>query len=175
MSSTQRFVLFYSEHCKFCSEIIKELDKGKLLAMIRLFSVDENRSEVPKCIKNVPTLYVSKTKFYIGGDIYKWIHDINNVYAPSTEARKYVTKHSNVPREVCSLDINPSFSNGYTFLTENNEKNEFIEHKFTFLNSKHDKIQTMQEDSSSSKCTEKDYEEYLKRRSIDMRRITQEK
>lgn len=171
---SERFLLFYSENCPFCSEILEELKNAKLLKFIRLFSVDENRARVPRCITNVPTLYISKDKKYVGGDIYQWMHDINNVYAPNeNHASKMIHSQSNVniPKEISSLDDTSAFSSGYTFLTEEKEAGEFLEHKFTFIHNKHEPIQTLEEDSSSSKCTSQDYDAYLKKRSLDMKRI----
>ena len=138
---------------------------------IHLISVDTNRRTIPKCVQNVPTLYVSKDVKYVGGDIYQWIHDINNVYTPN-ETKATHTKQL-VPQEISSLDNNPSFSSAYTFLTEDGENAEFIEHKFTFINNNNTRIETLEVDTEkeSKKCTSKDYEEYLKKRSLDMKRI----
>lgn len=171
-SSTNQkmYVLFYSEHCQFCSEVLKELKNSRLLDTIHLFSVD--RKTPPRCITNVPTLYVSKKQSYIGGDIYNWIHIVTNVYAPNPSGQRHATKNrAAIPKEVSSLDDNASFSSGYTFLTEDSENMEFIEHKFTLLNKKQDKIKTIQTDAENKKCTSKDYEEYLKKRSQDMVRL----
>lgn len=171
-NAAKRYVLFYSEHCEYCKEVLKELHNSKLLQSIYLFSVDEKRP--PKRITNVPTLCVSKTKRYIGGDIFNWIHTVTNVYAPSPSGQLRASQDCNsIPKEVSSLDDHSSFSSGYTFLTEDSENMEFIEHKFTLLGKKTEKINTVQEEAENTKCTSKDYEEYLKKRSQDMVRIQQ--
>ncbi len=164
------YVLFYIEHCQFCSEVIKELRNSRLLDTIHLFSVDEKTP--PRCITNVPTLYVSKVQNYIGGDIYNWIHIVTNVYAPTPSGKYHASKKkATIPQEISSLDDSSSFSSGYTFITEDSENMEFIEHKFSLLNKKTEKINTIQEDDVNKKCSSKDYEEYLKKRSQDMVRL----
>ena len=168
---SERFLLFYSDNCKFCTNILEELKKSKLLKYIRLFSVDQNRSQVPQCITNVPTLYISKNEKFVGPDIYEWIHNVNNVYAPTESPRTSLTDTHNVPKEISSLNENSSFSSGYTFLTEEKESQEFLEHKFTFIDGDYEPIQTIEDSKNNKRCTAKDYDAYLKRRASDIKRI----
>ena len=47
-------VLFYSEQCKFCNDIIKQLKESDFYKEFNLISVDNNT--VPEKVKIVPTI-----------------------------------------------------------------------------------------------------------------------
>ena len=161
---SKRYVLFYSKRCEFCTDVMKELEKANLMSHIHTLSIEGSKS-IPKCITNVPTLYVSKHKKYIGGDIYSWMHSI---LSPSVEVPAQVE----IPKEVLSVDSNPQFSSGYTYLTQDEENSEFIEHKYTLIANSAQTIKTVDEDNTapSMKCSAADYEAYLKKRDLDMKR-----
>ena len=160
---SKRYVLFYSERCEFCGDVLKELEKANLMSHIHILDIESSKS-IPKCITNVPTLYVSKHKKYVGGDIYSWMHSI---LSHSVAVREEVE----VPKDILSVDSNPTFSSGYTYLTEDEENSEFIEHKYTLISNSAQTIKTVDENKAqSAKCSSADYEAYLKKRALDMKR-----
>ena len=58
-------VLFYSDQCKFCNDIIKQLKESDFYNQFNLINVDKNK--VPEKIKIVPTIIDSNYKDLLEG------------------------------------------------------------------------------------------------------------
>ena len=51
-------ILFYSNYCEHCKELLIKINNFKLKEDIQLNCVDTNRKNLPAFIKSVPTLVV---------------------------------------------------------------------------------------------------------------------
>ena len=70
-------VLFYSDQCKFCNDIIKQLKESDFYNQFNLINVDKNK--VPEKIKIVPTIIDSNYKDLLEGKkAFEYLH--NNKY-----------------------------------------------------------------------------------------------
>jgi len=73
---TQPAICYYSNHCKYSKELIEEISRFNIKEnKIKLFCIDNNRSNLPSILKNVPTI-IDSSKQYIGEDAFNFLTNI---------------------------------------------------------------------------------------------------
>lgn len=70
-------LLFYSNYCDFCKEVINVLIKKNIRNRFLLVCVDTRKFDIPSFIDRVPSILNSKTnEVYMDGDVYKYIDSV---------------------------------------------------------------------------------------------------
>lgn len=70
-------VLFYSNKCRDCQDLLQLLNNEHLLSHFKLFCVDNNLHNVPKGITRVPTMIVVGVKqLLIAKEAFDWVQKI---------------------------------------------------------------------------------------------------
>ena len=136
-------IIFYSNFCTYCKEIINQISKTPINDNILYVCVDDDNIQLPNFIKAVPTIYlVSQKRIVVDESIPKWIEEQlsssenNNV----EELQAYFGQ--------CDSSFGSSFSN-----LDNTEQKPFVSSSFTYLGDEQ-KITTPEESSSNNQSKE---------------------
>lgn len=165
-------ILFYSNYCEHCKELLIKINNFKLKEDIQLNCVDTNRKNLPAFIKSVPTLVVpSENKVIVGDDVFKWVN---------TEVSKKSVKSNNVSNNQTdeilpwtNMEMSGGYSDGFSFLdSENTKEGCPMTHSFSFLNDSYStSINTPSEGEKMSESNrsgvDQDYEALMKSRGDD--------
>ena len=74
--SSATSILFFSNYCNHCKQVLHELNDSSLRTNIRFICIDsaDVRKKLPAHVKSVPCLIVGQTnQTLIGSDILHWI------------------------------------------------------------------------------------------------------
>ena len=125
-------ILFYSNYCQHCKEILMKINNFNLKEKISLTCVDTNRKNLPAFVKSVPTMVVpSENKMITGDDVFAWV---NNEASKKTTNKEIPSNNDNdiMP---WTNEMSAGFSDGFSFLdSENTTEGKPMVHSFSFLN-----------------------------------------
>lgn len=176
-------VIFYSKKCKYSSKALKIISENNI--PIKSICIDDKSIELPSFLKVVPTIIEQGTDRPLEGDfVFKWLQSRikKTINGSNTSTNSQITSSnpqltSNNP-QTDNSKIQPFFSNemsgysdGYSYLNNESPMN----HSYEFLNgipSNNNQMtpQMNSNENSSEKENEfnKDYENYLKSRNLDI-------
>ena len=144
-----KYLYFHSEQCPHSVKILNALKQHTVWDQVRVLNISI-LPKIPPYIKRVPTLAVSKQEMYIGINILDW-------------ANKKTKQLSNVSTTY-PLTLNTS-SIEYTYLnTTKPDVQTITMNPFSNVDMKTENIRTMSGKKNSNKCTQKEYDNYLKER-----------
>ena len=133
-------IIFYSNFCTYCKEIINQISKTPINDNILYVCVDDDNIQLPNFIKAVPTIYlVSQKRIVVDDAIPKWIEEkvsINDSKDNGEELQAYFGQ--------CDSSYGCSFSN-----LDNSEQKPYVSSSFTFIGDEQ-KITTPDESSSDN-------------------------
>ena len=132
-------IIFYSNFCTYCKEIINQISKTPINDNILYVCVDDENIQLPNFIKAVPTIYlVSQKRIVVDDAIPKWIEE------------KLSTSESNSSGELQAYfgQCDSSFGSSFSSL-DNSEQKPFVSSSFTFIGDEQ-KINTPEESSSNN-------------------------
>ena len=162
---TKKYIFFYSDRCIFSKKVKSALESLPIYNSIHLFQVDEQFNEIPDTITRVPTLVVSASEKYIGETILKWANNIST--APTIEETFKKSTTNCLLSE--PLSRNPLSTMDYTFVNADDEKESktSLFSNCSLIDNPDDAMteyKNQLKNSGNQKCTEKDYEQYIKER-----------
>ena len=67
-SGKQEYVLFFSEYCDYCKELLGEINKFQLEGIFNFFNVDVNRSKLPNFVTEVPCVFLPEFNHVLTGE-----------------------------------------------------------------------------------------------------------
>mgnify|MGYP001436227439 FL=1 len=129
-------LLFYSNYCQHCKQIVKEIKRSPVSSQIRYVCIDTAsvREKLPKYITSVPSLVVGETnQIFVGNQITGWLKmqpilNSNSNSNPNSnferrepvmnqvqDTRSNTTKEPAGPNGWHNNEMN-AFSDGYSFL-----------------------------------------------------------
>ena len=133
-------IIFYSNFCTYCKEIINQISKTPINDNILYVCVDDENIQLPNFIKAVPTIYlVSQKRIVVDDAIPKWIEEkltTSESNNSSGELQAYFGQ--------CDSSFGSSFSS-----LDNSEQKPFVSSSFTFIGDEQ-KINTPEESSSNN-------------------------
>lgn len=156
MSQIQKHLLFYSNYCDSCKNLIEVILKKKLRAEFMLICLDGGKYKIPDCVNRVPTIITRK------GDILyeNGIIDFIEYLAPDV---KDVTPYA------LMTGFN-SFSENFGLLDENEK--DIGKKGFTYVGTNSDSIMTPEDTrSGNSKMDNSVLEKYMAERDRDIQKI----
>ena len=151
-------ILFYSNYCSHCKQIINEINRTHNKSSIRFICIDslEVRKKLPSNIKSVPCVILGgSNKMLIGSDILTWVNSQSNSQPNSQSNSSLLENNSNISNDISrnipktknNEEIGPnawhscemnSFSDAYSFIdidtsTKGNGGTSMV-HNFELLN-----------------------------------------
>ena len=115
--STNKYILFYSNKCQYCINLLSLIKSSGQQDNYKYISVDDQSIKLPDIIQKVPTLIVKgMNKPLVGKEIFSWIS--SQEYMNLTTNNVTTTKNPNF--KVDSLIANTIDIN-YISLTENDD------------------------------------------------------
>jgi len=113
-------LLFYSNYCQHCKNIIKVVTNSPVKDSIKYICIDSKsiREKLPNYINNVPTLVVAQTNhIFVGDEILNWLQmNQQNITQQEHKKEKQLTENINDninPYLNCEMS---NFSDNYSFL-----------------------------------------------------------
>ncbi len=79
--SNQKYIIFYSNQCRYSKEFLTELYKN--VDMYRKFvkvNIDTYNGKLPAYVKSVPTIIIpenGKNNIYVGDDVFSWLSSLS--------------------------------------------------------------------------------------------------
>ena len=120
-------ILFYSNFCTYCKEILNSISKTPLNENMLFVCVDDDNIQLPPFITSVPTIYlINEKKIVVDEAIGEWIKEKLNAHAPqkpTEEIQAYFgSTGDSFGSNFSSIDDQDSkpFISGYTFLGDDN-------------------------------------------------------
>ena len=159
-------MLFYSNYCQYCKDIINIITKRNLREYFICVCIDTNKYKIPPCVTHVPTIITRNKEVISDVQVNLYIDRLANYNANPVE-------------DIAPLDsIAGGYSSSYTLLSQNgydNEgtANETCTNNFCALNMYDYRINTPNDDNAStngtkaSKFDDSMYERYLNSRNAD--------
>jgi hypothetical protein len=121
-------LLFYSNYCQHCKQIVNEINKTPMRNSVRYVCIDTQavRTRLPEYISSVPSLVVGTTnQIYVGNQILGWLK-MSSSSQNQKKQNKPIQTVQEVPRkETINKPVEPdawhnsemnAFSDGYSFL-----------------------------------------------------------
>ena len=70
MSETekQQYILFFSEYCDYCKDLLREINKFQLEGIFSFFNVDTQRSQLPNFVNEVPCVFLPEFNHVLTGE-----------------------------------------------------------------------------------------------------------
>ena len=133
-------IIFYSNFCTYCKEIINQISKTPINDNILYVCVDDENIQLPNFIKAVPTIYlVSQKRIVVDDAIPKWI-----------EEKLSTSESNNSSGELQAYfgQCDSSFGSSFWSL-DNSEQKPYVSSSFTFIGDEQ-KITTPEESSSNN-------------------------
>ena len=116
-------ILFYSNYCTYCKEIINTISKTPLNNSLMFVCVDDENIQLPPFVTAVPTIYlVSDKKIVVDEGIESWIQE---------KLTRHEKPSSDVELQPYFGSCTSSFGNSFSSI-DNTENKPFIS-SFTFL------------------------------------------
>ncbi len=67
-SEKQQYVLFFSEYCDYCKELLGEINKFQLEGIFNFFNIDIQRSTLPNFVTEVPCVFLPEFNHVLTGE-----------------------------------------------------------------------------------------------------------
>ena len=157
MNKLQKDIVFYSNYCLHCNNLLNKLSKTPIHSKIFYVCVDDNKIKIPKIITRVPSLYlVNDKRVLIENEIDTWVDgqvasidsqnkqnvlqqpisdQIKNMENPSPHPSQNSSQNSPEPNEDIMAyhgnEMGGALSTNYSFLEDSN--NSSLNHNFTFV------------------------------------------
>lgn len=148
-------LLFYSNYCDFCKEVINVLIKKNVRNRFLLVCVDTRKFDIPSFIDRVPSILNSKTnEVYMDGEVYKYI---DNLYLSTIQQQEI--------SPLFSVYGNSIYSSSFSSLGEEDVKED---KNYQWLG--HEDMINPQVDDNKPKSDKMDsscFEKYLEARQSD--------
>tara|TARA_B110000285_G_scaffold63999_1_gene73561 strand:- start:93 stop:602 length:510 start_codon:yes stop_codon:yes gene_type:complete len=156
----KKYIFFYSDRCTFSTKIKTALESLSIFPYIHLFQIDEQIELVPESITRVPTIVVSAKEQYVGETILKWANTVSIETSEHGESPCLLSE---------PMSLAPLSTMEYTFVDSSKEdvqKNTvFNSNDFSLIENPDKAMNAYKEQQQTSKkCTQKDYETFLKER-----------
>ena len=75
MNKLQKDIVFYSNYCLHCNNLLNKLSKTTLHNKILYICVDDQKIKIPKIVSRVPSLYIVNDKrVLIENEIDIWVN-----------------------------------------------------------------------------------------------------
>ncbi len=167
MNNNPQYILFFSKHCdhsvNFYSKLLKTPYNDKFIKIC----VDNKKYNIPKSIREVPTIIVPESNTPLSGDnVFKWLDNVTTIKNNNVN-----NNNSNINKEIEPFsDEMTGLSDQYSLIDNNN--NDQFKRTFEFIDSP-STINTPQElDNSSSNdkikaSTEGAYDRLIAERAMD--------
>jgi hypothetical protein len=105
-------LLFYSNYCDFCKEVINVLIKKNVRTKFLLVCVDTRKFDIPSFIDRVPSILNCKNgEVYMDNDVYKYI---DNIYLSTIQQQDI--------SPLFSMYGNSMYSSSFSSLNEEDER-----------------------------------------------------
>ena len=135
---TKKDIIFYSNFCTYCKEVINEISKTPINDNILYVCVDDENIQLPNFVTAVPTIYlVEKKRIVVDEAIPKWVQ----------EQLSKVENNSGDDIQAYFGSNDSSFGCSFSTL-DNKEEKPFIS-SFTYLGEEQ-KIETPDDSNDSS-------------------------
>ena len=147
-------IIFYSNHCSYCKEVINQITKTPINDNIMYVCVDDENIQLPKFVKAVPTIYlVNEKRIVVDETISEWIKE--KVSKPKdSEIQAYYggcdNSYGGSFSTIDNVDSKP-FISSYTFLGDEqkietpNGENVGANNRETNSNSSNNSFERMQQ------------------------------
>jgi hypothetical protein len=141
---TKKDIIFYSNFCTYCKEIINEISKTPINDKILYVCVDDENIQLPNFVTAVPTIYlVEKKRIVVDEAIPKWVQ----------EQLSKVESQSNNDIQAYFGSNDSSFGSSFSTL-DNKEDKPYIS-SFTYIGEEQ-KIETPDDSNDSSSTKSRD-------------------
>ena len=157
MNKLQKDIVFYSNYCLHCNNLLNKLSKTPIHSKIFYVCVDDKKIKIPKIITRVPSLYlVNDKRVLIETEIDAWVDgqvasiqsqkkqnelqqpisdQIKNMENPSPHPSQNSNQNSPEPNgDIMAYhgnEMGGALSTSYSFLEDSN--NSSLNHNFTFV------------------------------------------
>jgi hypothetical protein len=120
-------ILFYSNFCTYCKEILNNISKTPLNENMLFVCVDDDNIQLPPFITSVPTIYlINDKKIVVDEAIGEWIKEQLSVHSPQKESDEiqayFGSNGDSFGQNFSTIDNKDTkpFISSYTFLGDDN-------------------------------------------------------
>ena len=157
MNKLQKDIVFYSNYCLHCNNLLNKLSKTPIQSKIFYVCIDDNNIKIPKIITRVPSLYlVNEKRVLIENEIDIWVDgelavlqnrnkqqelqrpisdQIKNLESQNPHPSDNSNKNNNQePGDIMAYhgnEMGGGLSTNYSFLDDSN--NSSLNNNFTFV------------------------------------------
>ncbi len=113
MNKLQKDIVFYSNYCLHCNNLLNKMSKTILHSKLLYICVDDQKIKIPKIVTRVPTLYlVNEKKVLIENEIDNWV---NTQVAAFNNKNKQMELQKPISQQVTNMEsMSPHPSQDHT-------------------------------------------------------------
>ena len=113
MNKLQKDIVFYSNYCLHCNNLLNKMSKTILHSKLLYICVDDQKIKIPKIVTRVPTLYlVNEKKVLIENEIDNWV---NTQVAGFNNKNKQMELQKPISQQVTNMEnMSPHPSQDHT-------------------------------------------------------------
>lgn len=151
----QKDIIFYSNYCDFCKEVLTVLVKNNLNEQFMNVCVDNKNLKLPSFVDRVPLVYTTNKKLVADEEIMKYIQ--SKISACTLQ-----------PFALMGMSCG-GLSESFSFL--NQDEDETASRNFIYIGSEQKINAPDENDKGFSKDNEKVLESYLAERDMDLKKM----
>jgi hypothetical protein len=153
----QKDILFYSNLCEFCKDVLTNLIKNSVKDKFMLVCVDNKNLNLPAFVDRVPLIYTTQKKVFADDNLLHYI-------------QSKVESSSLQPYSLVGLNTN-SFSDNYSFISDGDNMLEDSSRNYNILGVDNAIYAPKDSEDGGSKVAPKVLEKFLADRDMDIQKI----
>ena len=164
-----QYILFYSDKCKYCTDLIQILYKNQeLYEKIIKIDINKKNINIPQYIKSVPSMLINvnnKRSLLCGNDLFQWCDKTTGSNNQNNSAGNNVDSIKDWDPTAMG---GTSYSDSFAYL----DNGDATIKNFSFIGCDSDKINCPNEDSqiinnNNKPAVSKDFERLMQQRQMD--------
>jgi hypothetical protein len=154
----QKDILFYSNLCEFCKQVLTNLVKNNIKNKFMLVCVDNKNLNLPPFVDRVPLIYTTQKKVFADDNLINFI-------------QSKVASSSLQPYSLVGLNTN-SFSDNYSFISDSDNVLEDSSRNYNMIGVEESiYVPEDSENGGGSKVDSKILEKFMADREMDNQKI----
>lgn len=153
----QKDILFYSNLCEYCKEILATLVKNNLRDYFMLVNIDNRSYKLPPFVDRVPLIYTTQRKVFADENLLNYIQ--SKIVSSTLQPYALVGTNTN------------AYSENFSFIEDSDNVIEDSSRNYNLVGSEHQKIYAPTEDDSNNKGTPQILEKFMAERDSDIEKI----
>jgi hypothetical protein len=99
--NNKKYILFFSEYCDYCKELLSEIRQFQLEAIFNFFNVDVQRQQLPNFVSEVPCVFLPEFNHVLSGEeVFGLLNHMKKELGLIPNENNAPNQNSNMPQQM---------------------------------------------------------------------------